>query len=49
MNNRQNPSLPTPPVISALRARPDTRNQSATVMPGVCSPFVSISTLMWRP
>ena len=28
---------------------PSRRHQSATVMPRVSSPFVSISTLMWRP
>jgi hypothetical protein len=32
----------------ALGARPVTRHRSAAVTPGVCLPFVSIRTLMWR-
>jgi hypothetical protein len=33
----------------ALGARPVKRHRSATVMPGVSSPFVSIWILMWQP
>jgi hypothetical protein len=35
-------------MTTALGARFVTRHPSATVMPGVCSPFVPIWTLMWR-
>ena len=34
---------------SAFGFRSETPHQSATVMPSVYSPFVSISTLIWRP
>lgn len=43
------PSASISPMKVALGVRPETPHQSATVMPRVKRPSVSISTLTWRP
>ncbi len=49
ISRSKNPTSSTWPMNSAFAVRPDTPHQSATVIPSVNSPFVSISTLMKRP